>query len=759
MAIGETLGLYFEIAADPSKAIRAVSDFQNSIEKSLGMARGSVGLIAQDIEKRWGLASGSLLRTGVAAQAAVKDLAYLTAGAGALAAGALVLADRWATAGTEIFEASEKTGMSAANLSGLRTSAKLLGEDFGTLTITMARMGRNIEAGLRNPSSEAGKTLGQLYKSTDELQKLGLMPLDQRLADVNKRIFALGSVSQQNIILQAEAGRGYMSVRSVLQDLGMNGYDPLIERAKKLGQYFDEESSRKARQFKIEMASLKAEMEGLALSVGQKVVPAFSQLIILSEIKLQQGLGKNLVQATRDAAAGMFWLGEAINLTVAATYKNNAQMDALKDRMNRLTHSIAGGSKEIQEMTNQFVDLLAMAAAVAKGQGDLRDAFKKTGKEADEAGQKMVAAIRSYTDLSRSLQVQLDAGSNAALKRYLETNNKILELSGKLDVTYLRQLNRTLFQKESTEELAKAETSLNAELSKHLPIYHFNLEVVTKLTAAERLRLPLIIDETNRLGQMLQASKSVVNELMLGELPARQRINLQIQRRLDLATREIEIKRKDYAETKKDLAGLEAAERQYNEVKKSLSEERRLLMQQETLSMRSSLMMFNQAMGMGIANAIVYGSSIKEAMAQALKATLASIAAEALIRAIFETGMGFAMLFLNPPAAAAHFQAAGIFGIIGGVAAGIGRAIPGGGQKVAGPTPYGVAGGSSGYQTGVATGAAVERGPVTVIHVHLDGKPLSINTLDEIIYQVSDRVENAGVVLRSTVAGRVEARS
>ena len=74
MAINETLGLYFEIAADPSKAIRAVSDFQNSIEKSLSMARGSVGLIAQDIEKKWGLATGSLLRTGVAAQAAVTHL-------------------------------------------------------------------------------------------------------------------------------------------------------------------------------------------------------------------------------------------------------------------------------------------------------------------------------------------------------------------------------------------------------------------------------------------------------------------------------------------------------------------------------------------------------------------------------------------------------------------------------------------------------------------------------------------------------------
>jgi hypothetical protein len=510
---------------------------------------------------------------------------------------------------------------------------------------------------------------------------------------------------------------------------------------------------------------MKAEMEGLGLAIGKEVVPAFSQLFSLLEAKLyvlrNEGILRGVTQELRDYAA------TAVNL-ILSEEKGFENARIAPELIQKITMAIAGGADITQHMTDRLVTLQSYVVAAKKPTGELGDAFKKTGKEAEETGQKMVAVIRSYTDLSRALQAQLDAGSSAALKRYLETNTKILDLSAKLDVAHLQRMNRQIFQKESIEELTKAESSLNVALTKQVPTYQFNIQALTQLTQAERLRLPLIIDETSRLGQLLQASESVVSEMMTNELPARQRINLQIQRQADLAHREIEIKRQEYQQGKILLAQKEAAEVQYTAVVKSLSDQRRELIANEAGSMRSSLMMFNQAMGMGIANAIVYGDSVTKAMAQAAKATLASIAAESLIRALYNTALGFYYLALTwgvpNPASIAAFTSAAYFGAIGGVAALAGRAIPGGGQKVAGPAPYGVAGGAAGYTTGAATGAAVgqqERGPTTIFRIEgIDpNKMYSGQQLKDLIGAISDQVKVNGVVLHASTAERTVRRA
>ncbi len=93
----------------------------------------------------------------------------------------------------------------------------------------------------------------------------------------------------------------------------------------------------------------------------------------------------------------------------------------------------------------------------------------------------------------------------------------------------------------------------------------------------------------------------------------------------------------------------------------------------------------SEAMGRSTAAALVYSTSISNAMARALKAALASIAGEALARAIFETGMGFAALAsFDFESAALWFQAAAVHGTIGGVVAGLGAAVPGGSTGTAG---------------------------------------------------------------------------
>lgn len=111
--------------------------------------------------------------------------------------------------------------------------------------------------------------------------------------------------------------------------------------------------------------------------------------------------------------------------------------------------------------------------------------------------------------------------------------------------------------------------------------------------------------------------------------------------------------------------------------------------------------MFNQmteAVGGLIQNWVLMGSTGPAAMRKILAASLASLAAQAAVRAIFELAAGFAALFLNPAEAAAHFKAAALFGSIA-----VGAAI---GGRVAAGDLFNNRGASSSFagQAGTATG-------------------------------------------------------
>jgi len=94
--------------------------------------------------------------------------------------------------------------------------------------------------------------------------------------------------------------------------------------------------------------------------------------------------------------------------------------------------------------------------------------------------------------------------------------------------------------------------------------------------------------------------------------------------------------------------------------------------------------------------AIQGGEGLGAALSKMLKSTLLAIAQEATVRSVFELAMGFAALFTNPPAAGAHFTAAGIFGAAAVAAGSAGLAMSAAGVGSS-PTAAVSAGGGSSY--------------------------------------------------------------
>jgi hypothetical protein len=101
-----------------------------------------------------------------------------------------------------------------------------------------------------------------------------------------------------------------------------------------------------------------------------------------------------------------------------------------------------------------------------------------------------------------------------------------------------------------------------------------------------------------------------------------------------------------------------------------------------------------------ISTALVYSQSMSEALDRTLKSTAASIAGEAILQALRSAAMGFYLLAVGDFAGAGNaFEAAALWGSIGGVAAGVGASIGGGAQGGEGSSSgrYGRSGNTQGY--------------------------------------------------------------
>ncbi len=247
-----TLGLAFEIAADPSKAIAGMEELNAAAVAEAGELTNIWSGAMKAITGPTGIALGVIVGLG---------------------GGMKELADKAAEAGTQIYEASEKTGMSAQALSGVRALANETGSSFESLSTAFARATVNLAK-----AADSGKgALTELFTTT-ELQSLRLKPVDEQMQTVLHRIFALTDAGERNRELQALLGRGWQDNIQVLKLLAEEGFSPAIERAKELGTYFDQDAAERARLYTLQIDHMKATWEGLSESLDRIVMPTISAL-------------------------------------------------------------------------------------------------------------------------------------------------------------------------------------------------------------------------------------------------------------------------------------------------------------------------------------------------------------------------------------------------------------------------------------------------------------------------------------------------
>jgi hypothetical protein len=429
-------------------------------------------------------------------------------------------------------------------------------------------------------------------------------------------------------------------------------------------------------------------------------------------------------------------------------------------------------------MTDRLDNLHIMVQAAGKGTDELGDKTAKT----HQAHKLWSTDLSALNSIFQELRGTLDPVTQAE-ERYLQILQRIATATGPsynaalLEKMALEQRDSTVLKAFLTDQ-----EKIDQAITKHVP----NLQALAiaqtlggnaqlVLIAAQRAALPLEISETNALARMIETSKALTTQFTTSELPARARMELEIKKQMDAAQRAYLQERQHLISKKATTAELEALDRQYTTLTKTLSEQRSAAMVHEGTVARQIFLQVSGAMLDAGINALVYSQNVGQALLAALKATLASLAQTAAMRALEEVATGFAWLSAfpvpQPQFAALAFHSAELWGAIagislagavaipgakatsaavpGGAIAAIGAASPGGAVAATAGTaaPSALAPGAA---SAAASGQAKEPTVSQPIVIHIHGDFLSTpNSADVLAKILSDAVEQRDVKLTS----------
>jgi hypothetical protein len=253
MAIGDNASLLFRIKGDEKDAVRALKNTKDHAHDLTGTT-GKLGASLSSLAGPAAIAAAGVAAIGTAALVGGKALFNLSKDA--------------ADFGAKIFDASQKTGLTATTLSAMKFAAEQSGSSLEQLTGGLARFARVIgEAG--NGSEQAQEKLKRLgVTSTD---------LDTALSQALATIVKLPPGTAQMTAAMDAFGRSGADLLPFIKSFD-GDLAGLTKRAKELGVTIDDEAARAADEFGDQLDTLNAQLAGVGRTIGFAFMPIFNDM-------------------------------------------------------------------------------------------------------------------------------------------------------------------------------------------------------------------------------------------------------------------------------------------------------------------------------------------------------------------------------------------------------------------------------------------------------------------------------------------------
>jgi hypothetical protein len=802
MGLSDSADLLFKIGADASDATGNMQRFRGVMSKDLAELKTEFSDWSKSVFGDLSTGQGKLQAGMAAGLAGAVALAGAAVSAGRILYQAATAAAEYAG---EIDDAGDKTGMSADELSRLRYAGNMLGVSFDTLTAALTKFGQSV-AEAQDPTSRQARAFHQLGITQAELKAgmQDLSPVLRRVMDgfagtesaAAKATLSKTLFKDRTAELVEMLSLGSDKIREFSEEAERMGL-VLTDKDLRAAQAFKFQVTELKEAFKGLMITVGQEVLPVLTEFFLRVEAWKSSLAQVRKVYEEQPWWKGLIPAGREAAA----LREGLTIFDRELAAARERMD---NRLKALFGKGSGGSpspiptpekKDFQgfeqlssilsqvsgrmaglggEESKAAYEAAVLRENVSKAAGELQK-LKDAGKISSETYHRELAALGQLpAAITTMLQAQFRGFADARREAVEEAGRELLqsireqgqesyasqaadwdrEVDGLTDRFRREQKltaeNQALLDRLRAAGAQKIQRSQQEAFVAELAALQQNLAqmVTARMTSAERIRWQYEQDLERYSQAKEEAAKDKYTDPADREAVATQ---FEMNRAAAYA---------DYGEQLTELynstgwqgvfGNLFAEQIRGNE---ELLREWAISADQSAMMVRVSLESLRetgraafdglaQGMGRNIASALAYKQNIGEAMKAALAATLATIAAESYVQAIYATALGFVRLAQWDFASAANaFTAAGIFGSVGTAAALAGRvAAPSKSGGSAGPRGAESAGSSS-AGSGASSGTAVAdtKPSVTII---MNGSIYGKYGVEEFLEVVNDAVQN-----------------
>jgi hypothetical protein len=428
MGLSSTIGVIFEINADPSHIPAAMELVREEVETKLAGAFQ----VSQKAIHDWGSAS----------LAAAKDLAYIGGGVAALGGALFGAAEHAAHFAEEIGHIAQRSGATTEQVSTLRFEADRMNVSTEAVSRGLNFFAKNLDLAAtmgKGAAAAAFNDLGiALEDSAGHVRSVASV-----LPEVIDKLAHMEAGAQKTHDTMAIFGKGGAELIPMLNTLGTQGFAAVTKQADQFGQVVHEKDVIAANDFLLAQRTLNAELQAFALAIGRDVMPWLIQLLIkLENFPLLLQLISLSAQKTAAYLAAIPTVGASllalpgINKQIAETTK---QMDqAITDALVKFHAEAEAAARATKALEDQrhaihgsgLADdikeyLLPMLHAAAQGEREFGDA-------AEDAANRIVAAGRKVIEINKEEeQSETDKGESIAKTMASEIGTFIGAIAGR----------------------------------------------------------------------------------------------------------------------------------------------------------------------------------------------------------------------------------------------------------------------------------------------------------------------------------------
>ena len=579
-----------------------------------------------------------------------------------------------------------------------------------------------------NGIGETFKGAASLVGKSNQQMGEGLSSLSDAVGSSTTAISEMGSAIKM-------VGQGGASFTALLGPIGLV-IGALAAGVEAFRQFSGaaKEAENRQEAFAAASGDLTSKLEALA---EKGFVPATKELLAFSRANLSAQVQKELLskqtekitkalQAERDAQDALTKAQQRAANIRAAIAREARSAGRSRDDLRAL--KLQGDLEAATQAISQAQDDLAKASAKAKRSfsglatetervnkqlaavGETYKGFEKQTKEALETKAKELIAQRKSAEELKAEATGLKETTQLIMKRDAERRATADTL--KLEGMTREQLASFVKAQEAAIKALNVEALKDAKLAQQIAKLNADAakargDATDKIKAQEAALKQLAIEQQRQLvleSQLRQLQIKLTKEgdeeqlalakeryktgLQLAKDDALKRQIVQAQYDLDVQQIEDRAIDREYARLQK-LDQEAEAKRQKDRAQKQKDRDDQLNADKKMLAQASTYIdMYGQGLAQAGVQALMFGSSFKEAAGEVLK----GLAVESGVRALMETAKGFAALLINPALAAGHFKSAALFGAaaaatrVGAGALGVGGAGGASGGATASPS-------------------------------------------------------------------------